>query len=274
MSDQWTRRSFVGLVPGALALGLVGAGRSDAQDAYAAPGAEGAAGPGASFPAQDPALVREVVGASHGRIERVRELVEARPALAKAAWDWGFGDWESALGAASHTGQRAIAELLLAHGARPTLFSAAMLGQLAVVKAFVEASPGIQSTPGPHGIPLLDHARAGGPQAAAVVAWLEEVGGADPAPAEAPLDPADHDRLLGEYTYGPGAGGRITVAVLRDGLGLAVGAGFPRGLFHHGDLVFHPAGASAVRIRFARAGDAITHLTIDDGEVRVTARRS
>src|SRR3954451_11330466 len=63
-----------------------------------------------TFPSQPPALVREMVSVSHGNIKRVRELVEARPALAKAAWDWGFNDWESALGAASHVGNREIAE--------------------------------------------------------------------------------------------------------------------------------------------------------------------
>src|SRR5512134_2437591 len=90
-----------------------------------------------SFPAQDPAVVREMVGVSHGNVGRVRELLAERPALANAAWDWGCGDWESALGAASHVGNREIAGLLLASGARPTLFSAAMLGQLEVVRALV-----------------------------------------------------------------------------------------------------------------------------------------
>ena len=114
------------------------------------------------MPRQDPALAKETVGVSHRDIKRVRELVERQPALARAAVDWGFGDWETALGAAAHTGRREIAEFLLANGAQPTMFSAAMLGQLDVVKAFVAASPGIQRTPGPHGIPLLAHARAGG----------------------------------------------------------------------------------------------------------------
>ncbi len=54
----------------------------------------------ASYPTQDPDLVREVVGKAHVNYDRVRELVTPRPALAKATWDWGFGDWESALGAA------------------------------------------------------------------------------------------------------------------------------------------------------------------------------
>ena len=57
-------------------------------------------------PRQDPAVVREVVGVSHRDLARVRELVERQPALANATIDWGFGDWESALGAASHVGRR------------------------------------------------------------------------------------------------------------------------------------------------------------------------
>ena len=41
-------------------------------------------------------------------------------ALACATLDWGFGDWETALGAASHVGRPEIAEYLIANGAEPT----------------------------------------------------------------------------------------------------------------------------------------------------------
>ena len=116
----------------------------------------------AAFPSHEPALAREMVGVSHGNVGRVRELLDAHPALAKAAWDWGYGDWETALGAASHMGNREIAELLLAHGAAPTIFSAAMLGQLEAVQALVAARTSITRTRGPHGITLMAHARAGG----------------------------------------------------------------------------------------------------------------
>ncbi len=77
----------------------------------------------ASFPAQEPGVVKEMVGVSHGKVDRVRDLLKERPALAKAAWDWGFGDWETALGAASHVGNHEIAALLMKHGARPDLFT-------------------------------------------------------------------------------------------------------------------------------------------------------
>src|SRR5581483_10877114 len=99
--------------------------------------------PPSSFPTQEPDLVREMVAVSHGNVARVKELVGRQQTLAKAAFDWGFGDWETALGAASHVGNREIAEFLLANGARPSIFSAAMLGHLDVVKAFVSATPGV-----------------------------------------------------------------------------------------------------------------------------------
>ena len=118
--------------------------------------------PGAhdDFPRQDPRQVYETVVVAHGDFERLRELVEASPALSKSAIDWGFGDWESALGAASHMGEVDMAEFLIRHGARPNLFSAAMLDQVDVVRAQVDAGSGLQRLRGPHSISLLAHARA------------------------------------------------------------------------------------------------------------------
>lgn len=124
--------------------------------------------------ALDAALVREVVTVAHGDLERVRVLLEQEQRLVNAAWDWGGGDWETPLGAAAHMGRRDIAEYLLEHGARLDLFAAAMLGKLEVVRATIEAFPAALHTPGPHGIPLLAHAKVGGPAAAAVLAYLEE----------------------------------------------------------------------------------------------------
>ena len=61
------------------------------------------------FPAQPAELAGEMVTVAHGNFKRVKELAEAHPSLVKASWDRGFGDWETALGAASHTGHRDIA---------------------------------------------------------------------------------------------------------------------------------------------------------------------
>ncbi len=159
-SSLLTRRTLL-LSPWPLLLApSAGLARPTEQQGGSAPSSPGAVG--ASFPTQDQELVKEMVTVAHGQVARVRELVARHQTLAKANYDWGFGDWESALGAASHVGNREIAEFLLANGARPTIFSAAMLGQLDVVKAFVTASPGVQRIKGPHSITLLRHAMAGG----------------------------------------------------------------------------------------------------------------
>jgi hypothetical protein len=123
-------------------------------------------------PALDSTLVHEVVLKAHGDLGRVQALIEQEPNLVNAAWDWGAGDWETPLGAAAHTGQRAIADYLLAHGARFDLFAAAMLGQLEIIKAVLAVHPEIKTAKGAHGIPLLVHAQMGGEAAAAVVAYL------------------------------------------------------------------------------------------------------
>ncbi len=124
-------------------------------------------------PPLDLALVKEFVGAAHANLERTRELLTATPALLNATWDWGGGDFETALGGAAHMGNREIALYLISQGARTDIFSAAMLGQLSVVKALVEAFPGIERSLGPHKIPLLVHAQKGGVPAAPVVEYLQ-----------------------------------------------------------------------------------------------------
>jgi hypothetical protein len=80
---------------------------------------------------------------------------------------------ETALGAAAHMDRRDIAELLLARGTRIDLFAEAMLGKLAIVQAILEDNPAARHSLGPHGISLMAHAKAGGAEAAAVVAHLE-----------------------------------------------------------------------------------------------------
>ena len=128
-----------------------------------------------SKPALDSKLVEEFVGVSHGNFERVKELLTQEPALINATWDWGGGDFETALGAASHMGNKAIANFLLENGARIDIFAAAMLGKLDIVKAALLAYPDAIDIPGPHGIPLIDHAEAGGEDAKAVVEYLNSL---------------------------------------------------------------------------------------------------
>jgi ankyrin repeat protein len=99
-----------------------------------------------------------VVALAHGDIESVGSALERDASLANATVDWADGDWESALGAASHMHRRDIAELLLEHGARLDVFAAAMLGDVEVVTAVLEAHPEVRDAKGPHGIPLAAHA--------------------------------------------------------------------------------------------------------------------
>lgn len=120
-------------------------------------------------------LVQTFVGNAHGNLEKVRELLEQEPALVNAAWDWGGGDWETGLGAAAHMGQKDVANYLLDHGARLDLFAAAMLGKLEIVKAALTEYPAARDVPGPHGIPLIEHARAGGEEAKAVLDYLSSL---------------------------------------------------------------------------------------------------
>lgn len=272
IGGRLSRRRLVTTLPLA---GLVGAVLPGAAVLRAQPAPAALPPPSASeaFPKQDPLLAKEIVGVSHRDLKRVRELVERYPSMARASWDWGFGDWETALGAASHVGRREIAEFLIASGAPPTVFSATMLGQLPVVRAFVETSPGIQKTPGPHSLTLLSHARAGGPGAAEVLKYLQGVGDADLAPTVTPLTPADRDAIVGQYVYGPGPRDRFEVDVANDFVGMMRPGGDRQVIRHSGGLVFFPSGVPHVRIGFVREGAAVVRLTIADPEVFLTARR-
>ena len=267
-----TRRSFLAICPVAAVPLVVRGPLFAGPSPTPRPEAASPAAVGAGFPTQEPELVREMVGVAHGNFARVKELVGRHETLAKAAVDWGFGDWESALGAASHVGNREIAEFLLAHGARPSIFSAAMLGQLEVVRAFVLAMPGIQKTKGPHSISLLRHAQAGGPPAQAVVDYLVALGGADERQAEQPLSADDVAKLTGAYAFGKKASDRIEIRYDKERLWFARAGGSARGLFHLGSFEFSPVGAEVVRIRFEDRAAGVA-LAVYDPDLVLTARK-
>jgi hypothetical protein len=124
-------------------------------------------------PQLDPATVKELVSQAHGDLDAVQALLAEEPRLVNASWDWGGGDWETALGAASHMGRRQIALFLLEHGARLDLFAAAMLGYFDIVSSVLSDFPEMRDALGPHDIPLVEHARAGGADARAVLELLE-----------------------------------------------------------------------------------------------------
>ncbi|MGH7450201.1 MAG: hypothetical protein ACRENG_02565, partial [bacterium] len=129
-------------------------------------------------PALNPELVKEFVIAGHGNLDRVKELLAQEPGLLNATWDWGGGDFETALGGAGHMGRKDIAEFLINKGCRMDIFVVTMLGKLDVVKAMLTAYPELIHSKGPHGLTFLHHARKGGEEAAVVLKYLESLGAA------------------------------------------------------------------------------------------------
>lgn len=235
-----------------------------------------------SFPGQPHELVREMVTVSHFDLTRVQEIVAMRPSLVNASWDWGFGDWETPLGAASHMGNRAIAEYLLSQGAVPTLFSAAMLGQLDTVRAMLAAAPGIERNRGPHSISLLAHARMGGERSREVLEILKTKEGAEMA-APIPLKDEEAAALTGSYLFGIGVSQQIEVTADMQMYKGAMYTYSPqlnwtrkgmmtRPLFHLGQHVFFPAGAPSVRIEF-KEESARSVMEVHDGDLVLTAAR-
>jgi hypothetical protein len=123
-------------------------------------------------PQFDRARVKRFVIAGHVNLPAVIAMLAEEPNLINGAIDWGNGDFETALGGASHMGRRDIAEYLVEHNARMDIFAATMLGKLDIVSAAVAAFPNIVHVPGPHRIPLIVHAEKGGPPAKAVLEFL------------------------------------------------------------------------------------------------------
>lgn len=122
-------------------------------------------GPPADDPArprQQLARVKAFVQAAHSDLPRVKAMLEEEPALMNASWDWGNGDWETALEGASHMAQTDTIAFLLQRGARVNLFSMAVLGHVEAITAMLEVEPALCLTRGPHFLTLLYHAALSG----------------------------------------------------------------------------------------------------------------
>jgi hypothetical protein len=233
------------------------------------------------YPSIDDAIVSQVVGLSHFNLDKVKEFVGKRPELARATWDWGFGDWETALGAASHVGRRDIADYLMQHGARPDIFTYAMLGKLQAVKLMIEATPGIQSIDGPHGISLLQHARNGiskkeslsAPQIAEseqLIAYLESLKNADGRQYLEMTD--DKKKYLGDYKYGDGEKEGLTIRLnMREMISLGKLGQFGGALYKIGDNKYIYNGALSVQISFQFENDKVISLTIEEPDLTLKA---
>ena len=236
------------------------------------------------YPSMNDEMVSGIVGASHGNFDKVKQLVMARPELAGAAWDWGFGDWETALGAASHVGRRDIAEFLMSHGARPDIFTYTMMGMLKSVQEIIETVPGIQTHGGPHGITLLQHAKnrlenkdISSPDAAnvkKVISYLERLGNADIKPKNLDVTEEEKKKYPGEYRFGNDEGEIFVVDTHRLGF-LQIGrkGSSPRKLNKIDENTFSPVGAPSVRIIFKLTNDKAVSLSVHEPEPLITAVR-
>jgi ankyrin repeat protein len=123
-------------------------------------------------------LVNQFVIAGHNDLEKVKLLLQQQPGVLNACWDWGGGDFETALEGAGHMGRKDIAQFLVDNGARMNIFCAAMMGRLDIVKTTLAAFPNLKTSKGPHGLQLLHHAKKGGDDALAVLDFLNSIGAA------------------------------------------------------------------------------------------------
>jgi len=121
-------------------------------------------------------IVKEFVTVAHGNFARVKEMLENDHLLLHISNDWGGGDYESAIEAAGHVGNKEIANYLLGKGARYNIYLACMLGHLDTVKNVLTFNAGLLNSKGPHGFTMLHHAKQGGEQSKAVFEYLQSLG--------------------------------------------------------------------------------------------------
>ena len=120
-------------------------------------------------------MAQDFVIYAHSDLEMTKKLFDREPGLINAAIDWGAGDWETAIGGASHMGQKEIVKFLLSKGARPDIFCATMMGMLDTVKQWLNLEPALIDAKGPHGFDLWFHAQVGQEDAKAVLDHLQSI---------------------------------------------------------------------------------------------------
>ena len=232
------------------------------------------------YPAIEEAIVSEVVGVSHFNLDRLKILVNRRPELARAAWDWGFGDWETAIGAASHVGRKDIVDFLISKGARPDIFTFAMLGAYPIVKSMIEFSPGVQQIAGPHGISLLQHVKNGGSandtnatERNKLLNYLEQLGNAD-GEIYSPLEESEKQKYLGDYKYGQKENEGFTIKLNSRKL-ISLGKLGKNGgaLYKTGENKFIYNGAPSVIISFLIENGKVISLTVTEPDLILTANK-
>ena len=120
-------------------------------------------------------LASDFIIYAHSDLKMTQKLLDKEPALLNATMDWGKGDWETALGGASHMGRKDIAKFLISRGARVDIFAATMLGMLESVEEMLKFEPKLIDLRGPHGFDLHWHAQAGQEDAKPVLDFLQTI---------------------------------------------------------------------------------------------------
>lgn len=120
-------------------------------------------------------MAQDFVIYAHSDLPMVKKLLAREPGLLNATLDWGGGDWETALGGASHMGRRDIVEYLLEQGGRPDIFCFTMLGMLEPVQSILKLQPSLIDAKGPHGFNLHFHAQVGQENSKEVLDYLQSV---------------------------------------------------------------------------------------------------
>ncbi|MEL6250501.1 MAG: hypothetical protein AAFR87_00715 [Bacteroidota bacterium] len=105
--------------------------------------------------------IREFVFAAHKDFEKVKKIITEKPLILNCANQSRKGDFETAMGGASHMGRKDIADLLVERGARLDIFNHTFLGHIDLVKTMIKDYPQYLTSYGPHGFTLLHHAKAG-----------------------------------------------------------------------------------------------------------------
>ena len=122
----------------------------------------------------NPDEINEFVSAAHNDADKTRKMVDQNPLILNCASQISRGDFETAIGGASHMGRQDIADILVQRGARLDIFNLTFLGYTEVVKNLIEVSPHYLNAYGPHGFTLLHHAKVGNHPDFAN--WLENKG--------------------------------------------------------------------------------------------------
>lgn len=233
------------------------------------------------YPAVKLDIASEIVGVAHFNIDRLKELVNPRPELAKAVWDWGFGDWESAIAAASHVGRKDIVDYLIGKGAVPTFFTYAMLGDYDMVKKIIDSAPGIQKNFGPHGISLLQHAKTGlqtegldKGKARQLVDYLQGLGDAD-GRQYLSLEETEKAKYLGDYKYGDGKDDGFTIKLnMRKLISLGRLGKSGGALWRIGENEFAYQGAPSVTVKFLVQNNNVVSLALKEPGLTLTATKT